>query len=297
MAASDPFLERAIARIRDFAMDTIDEVRYPAASIVELIDTANALVFGEMLACAEPKTRFRFAESTIAISSAAEDYDWPGNVRKFVRLVKKDSLGRITNEYQLTDYLSDLPGIIILDEQRGFRVTPPPANAQAEDWTLAYEAGVTPYLCYGNVQSATATTAVLTAPSGSQLGTLSIDEQFYTNSYVRIVSGTGAGQERRILNYAGSTRTITVKTWSVNPTGSSIYEIMPCLKHPLDKAIMWRAAMMMKAGDADLRHRQSAQLEFNDTMREILTRVSGRQGRQGPSLGDDYMELFDYGEV
>lgn len=296
MATSDPFLERAIAHVRNFAMDTIDEVRFPKATIAELIDTANSLVFGEMLASCEPKTHFRLSEATISISSAADEYDWPANVRRYMDLIKKDSTGRIIDRYNLTSWNSGLPGIILLDEQRGFRIVPPPQNVSVESWTLVYEAGVTPYLCYGTAAAGGSTTITLANPTASQIGTLSVEDQFYTNSYIRIVSGTGAGQERRITGYVGSTKVATVaRAWGTNPDNTSVFEIMPCLKHPLDKAIMWRTAMMMKASDADRVHRLTAEEEFQAVMREVLMKVANRQSRVGPSMNSEFMELFDYG--
>ncbi len=297
MAASDAFLVRAIAHIRQYAMDTIDEVRWPSASMIELIDTANALVFGEMLVANEPKTHFRLSESTITLQNGVSEYEWPANVRRFLDLIKRDSSGRISDQMKLTSYLSRLPGVIILDEQRGFSVYPPPVLGADESWTLVYDAGVTPFLCYG-AAAATGSGTTAIKLNTATAGTLSSDEHFYDNSYVRIVSGTGIGQERRITSYAGSTRIATVaRAWTTVPDDTSVFEIMPCLKHPLDKAIMWRVVMMMKASDSDRMGREAARDEFEAIMREVLQKVANRQNRQGPSFSSDYMECFDYGEA
>lgn len=296
MAASDPFLVRAVAQIRGFAQDSIDQVRWPNPRLVELIDAANALVHGELLSCLEPKTHFRFAEASIAVSSSSEDYAWPANVRRFTRLVWKDSNGQIRRELPLTDYLSDLAGVIILDDLRGFRISPKPTNSEVETWTLVYEAGVTPQLCYGAVESATAAGAVLAAPSSSQLGSLSLASDFYVNSYLKIVSGNGAGQVRRCTAWNGTTRAATVApAWSTQPDATSIYEWLPCVGYPLDQAIAWRVCMDLKSADGDYRHRETARSSYKELMREILMRIADRQGRTGPSLGSDYMCLFDYG--
>ena len=54
--------------------------------------------------------------------------------------------------------------------------------------------------------------------------------EFYKDYSIRIVSGIGAGQIRKITGYDGSTKTITIDSgWSISPTTESIYEIIPTL--------------------------------------------------------------------
>lgn len=49
-------------------------------------------------------------------------------------------------------------------------------------------------------------------------------DDFYNGMTVRIIDQTGAGQERKIVDYDGTTRTAIVETdWSVAPDNSSIY--------------------------------------------------------------------------
>jgi hypothetical protein len=50
----------------------------------------------------------------------------------------------------------------------------------------------------------------------------------YYNSYsLNIVKGTGVGQYRRITDYDGDTKTVTVDNWTILPDTSSFFEIMP----------------------------------------------------------------------
>ena len=51
-------------------------------------------------------------------------------------------------------------------------------------------------------------------------------DDIYNGLTIIILSGTGAGQERAISDYVGSTRTATVSAnWTVNPNNTSVYEI------------------------------------------------------------------------
>ena len=59
---------------------------------------------------------------------------------------------------------------------------------------------------------------------------LSVDEpdrnNFFINSNIQIIDGTGSGQSRKILSYDGATHRATVNiNWSVNPDTTSEYEI------------------------------------------------------------------------
>jgi hypothetical protein len=71
----------------------------------------------------------------------------------------------------------------------------------------------------GTAQAGAATT--ITFASGSS-GT----DDFYNNMWIRITSGTGIGQSRKITDYVGSTKVATVATWTTNPDATSVYEIV-----------------------------------------------------------------------
>lgn len=56
-------------------------------------------------------------------------------------------------------------------------------------------------------------------------GASAVDD-FYNNMYVTIVSGTGAGQSRKISDYVGSTKVATVSSaWSTQPDSTSVFRI------------------------------------------------------------------------
>lgn len=67
-------------------------------------------------------------------------------------------------------------------------------------------------------QSGTATTLRLDASASA------VDD-FYNNTLVVIVSGTGAGQFRMITDYVGATKDATVVTWATTPDNTSVFAI------------------------------------------------------------------------
>lgn len=67
----------------------------------------------------------------------------------------------------------------------------------------------------GTLDSATSTTAVLPTDVGQ-----SVDDS-YNGMTIKTTAGTGKGQSRVISDYTGSTRTITVPTWTTTPDSTT----------------------------------------------------------------------------
>ena len=59
--------------------------------------------------------------------------------------------------------------------------------------------------------------------------TASVTNDIYNGMTVYISSGTGSGQIKVITDYVGSTKTVTVSTWTTNPDSTSVYEVMPAV--------------------------------------------------------------------
>lgn len=53
----------------------------------------------------------------------------------------------------------------------------------------------------------------------------SATDDFYNNTFLYILSGTGAGQGRFITDYNGTTKVATVDTWITNPSSDSVFTI------------------------------------------------------------------------
>jgi len=85
-------------------------------------------------------------------------------------------------------------------------------------------------LHYGTAVAGAANTVTLAAGAS---GTNS----FYNNALLVITAGTGVGQARTITGYVGGTKVATVdRIWSVQPSGTSQYMIVPAAQAPLDTA-------------------------------------------------------------
>jgi hypothetical protein len=85
-------------------------------------------------------------------------------------------------------------------------------------------------LHYGTAVAGAANTVTLAAGASAQ-------NSFYNNALIVITAGTGVGQARTITAYVGGTQVATVdRIWSVQPTGTSQYMIVPAAQAPLDTA-------------------------------------------------------------
>lgn len=71
-------------------------------------------------------------------------------------------------------------------------------------------------------------------------GASSVDD-FYNDSYIVIIGGTGAGQTKRIADYTGSTRLATLgSAWITQPNTTSVYVIIPFFS--IENAV-WNATL------------------------------------------------------
>jgi len=284
MAATDAFLARALVLIRKFCQDTIDAVRWEDDDIAQLIDTANADVWEEILACTEPNTLAHLMEADVNIVVGQSDYDYPPNFRRMLALVHKDTDGNPDKEIMPVSLNGRRGGAILMEQ--GFRLHPIPA--EADTFVMQYVPSVPEHLFYGPITgSEDATVSFDTAT----LGTVSPADDFYNGAIVRVLTGAGAGQKRLVSDYAGATQKATLKTaWTVKPSLGDVVEIMPCVAPPFDKAIMWRVVMEIKTSDSDLAALNAATGAYRSLMRQVLQRVADRSERIGPAFHEDGLD-------
>jgi hypothetical protein len=73
-----------------------------------------------------------------------------------------------------------------------------------------------------------ANTAQAGAPTTITLdASASAVNDFYNGALIHITAGTGAGQSRPIMDYAGATKIATVPAWATNPANDSVFVIVP----------------------------------------------------------------------
>ena len=82
--------------------------------------------------------------------------------------------------------------------------------------------------CNGTFNTVTNSTSQVLASSDF---TLSTNDNFFNNCAIYIKSGTGAGGLNKIIDYVGSSKTITLESaWGTNPsTSDSVFEISPSI--------------------------------------------------------------------
>lgn len=130
----------------------------------------------------------------------------------------------------------------------------------------------------GTAQSATGTTLRLRAAAAFA------DDEL--NGCLIVITGgsTGVGQVRRITDYASSTDTATVDTWTTTPTGTITYMVIPDVSVPVDAAGI-RSAIGLASANLD------AQLDALPTAAENAAAIWGAGARSLTVLDEDSTTL------
>jgi hypothetical protein len=293
--ASDGFLPRSIEFVKEYLQDSLEAKRWTTSRVTTLVSLANRLVAEELLKATPAQGQANYAEYTVDIVAGQKDYAFPGNFRRFRRLVQRDSSsGIISSELLPADPEACQSGIILLDQRRGFRVFPTPL-ADSSDWTLEYEAAVIPGLleAVGDAYDKTAGELTLGAETyGSQI----LVEGWYNNSWLRIcnhASGLAVGERRRITDYAAD-GTITLESPFTDDLAVDAspwtFEVLPCLDNPLDHAIILRAVMLIHSSGGNYKGRGLIQQEYMDVLKSALCSTADITARTGPNLGSDFLD-------
>jgi len=103
----------------------------------------------------------------------------------------------------------------------------------------------TPFkLHYGTAQAGAATT--ITLATSATKGSVETTNDYYKYCWLKITSGTGAGQIRQVSSYVGSTKVATVDTaWTTNPSTDSVYSFLP-MNAGYNRVLVLGAALDMK---------------------------------------------------
>lgn len=112
----------------------------------------------------------------------------------------------------IVEWMSDAPQIAfqhVQSEGGSYRIF--------VDGTEMYRLG--PTIRQATAQAGAATTITLDASASAVNG-------FYVTRWIKILSGTGAGQEKQITAYVGSTKVATVDSnWTTTPDSTSVYAV------------------------------------------------------------------------
>lgn len=216
----------------------------------------------------------------------------PPTLQKVIRVERDDgnggrvalipiSIGEKDYYYNQTTRISGNFGCYFLFGQRiGLRSDTPAASLRI------YYTRRWPYLQSGLAQ-ATFAAGTLVFPAVPTLGDVSQEDDYYNDAIVRIVAGTGAGQERRIADYAGASRTCTMQTnWTTVPDGTSQYSLMPELPENHHKMLAYMSAEVFC-----IRKGNEKQLGIVRGMREEIETEMG--GALKPRQDQEPREVID----
>jgi hypothetical protein len=135
-----------------------------------------------------------------------------------------------------------------------------------------------PKLHYGAVVAASSNAITLTATPTK--GTLQKEHDIYKGSLISIYSGTGSGQERRIINYDASTMVATIdENWLVTPNTASIYSLVSPIPEPMQELLALGAALRGTIKTNDAQRRFSGL--YTQILKDSLSDISPRD-RNGP---------------
>jgi len=126
-------------------------------------------------------------------------------------------------------------------------------------------------------------------------GAVVSEDDYYDGADVHIISGTGAGQTRRITAYAGSTKVATVNpAWTLAPAETSIYCIYPVIPEINEDVIYFGAIVRIKdntVAQLYLQDYYDAYKQFTDTLK--LRDANATRGLfKGVDTEDRTVEFF-----
>jgi len=88
--------------------------------------------------------------------------------------------------------------------------------------------------------------------AATTLGTVSPTNNYYSGMNIEIISGTGAGQLNKIIQYVGSTRIATVAfNWNTTPDATSVYSINSPIPDDFHELLAYGASIRAKAKTED----------------------------------------------
>jgi hypothetical protein len=234
------------AELDDLSVDYGTDARLTQNRVCRALDNAAEQLFEDLLADGVDLTVFKREFTLTADSSDSKRYALPPRTRQ-VGIMKDDN-----SEYSPLDfYQTQAVGFVV--EENGLAVrwrNVSSFSGNVKGWLIQsptkMQAAVMP-------TAATSTTIVLAA--SPSVGSTVIDNDYYNQARIAIVSGTGVGQVRTITDYVGSTRTCTVATWDTTPTttGSSTYALLCDLPAAAMRCLTLRAAVKVARTDQKMR--------------------------------------------
>jgi hypothetical protein len=105
---------------------------------------------------------------------------------------------------------------------------------------------------------------------------------------VRLLSATGAGQERIVSAYDAATRVATVRPdWTTAPDNTTVYEVLPQYSRLIKHAVACYASLDVLSNEAKSTRRAEIERQLQRKMsalKMMLAKKVRRFGGQGPGM-------------
>lgn len=275
------FLSKCVSLIRKATDEPDTGPKYPDADLIEYIHSA----FDQVLASINVETDHPIlTRQDVSVVSGTQDYLLPCNIAEIWRIAKIDTNTGVplwevwpTNEYTFRGDGWTVEGNVL--RFHNLKLT-------AETLEILYVAA-------GDVSIHTATAAAgasssITFAASPTDGTLDIRPHAYAGYTVRLLSGTGAGQERFVSAYDAETRVATVRpAWTTAPDNTTVYEVLPLYSRLIKHVVADYATLDVLSNEAKSTRRAEAERRLQRKMsalKMMLAKKVHRFGTQGPGV-------------
>jgi hypothetical protein len=275
------FLSECVSLIRKATDEPDTGPKYPDADLIEYIHSA----FDQVLASINVETDHPIlVRYDVPVVQGTQEYLLPCNMAEIWRIAKIDSTTGIptyevwpTNEYTFRGDGFTVEGNILRFQH---------LNLTAETLEVLYIAA-------GDVSIHTATASAgaastITFPASPTDGSLDIKPHAYAGYMVRLLSATGAGQERIVSAYDAATRVATVRPdWTTAPDNTTVYEVLPQYSRLIKHAVACYASLDVLSNEAKSTRRAEIERQLQRKMsalKMMLAKKVRRFGGQGPGM-------------
>ncbi len=260
----EAFVERYHAWIDDLLNDPAERRRHPVAKRLRDLDAHQKTIYERILKTSQARAQIGYCESTITLQDGVEFYRWPGNFRRFLRFERRvfddpaparisgvSSTGDPNNVLERMGTIAPWEygrGVVMMTQQRGFRVSPVPTLSGDEVWTLCYQKGpIHPHWGTFEASPTVIGTDFMKIPATipADQGNVVRWPDYYVGEVLRIIeAGTGAGQFIEVTGFNPVDGKCTLKhDFRPTPTGTIKYEFGTFLPEGLDKIVALSVAL------------------------------------------------------
>lgn len=272
-----PFLKRYSDGIDDAFADPHITRRVSHQQRMELLEQVELSIWQEIMAISGSQTTLARADATIKIVSGTSRYALPGNFRKAIEFVRRDSQGNTLERLESRPAITpgNWRGYEVVDPRRGIIIHPISVQPTAGDWILVYHRAPLK-LHYAKAAKVGAQSLTASEP-GSEGGELVRRSGYYDSAILHVYSASEGGElqiaeiESSAVSADGPMTFRLRHAWDQRPAGDVWYEIQPEIPPPMDALYSIDAAIRIAAS----RNRSSLRPQLLLDRRQIFKAVQG----------------------